>query len=122
MEVTVLGFVDDVTACECCGRTDLKGTVAVAFDGGSPNFFGVVCAGRVLGRSAGDIRTEARKADTERRAQEAAARLAAQEAATRTWVEFLRAHGQGPDMASQIASLGGFAAAREAFKAKETKE
>lgn len=65
------GFTDDVTTCEHCGRADLKGTVrmaAVDADGGEDGetYMGVVCAAKMAGRKAGDIRTEAARADRQR--------------------------------------------------------
>jgi hypothetical protein len=70
------GFTDDVTTCEHCGRVDLKGTVrmvAVDQDGAADGeeYMGVICAARMTGRKAGDIRTEAVRAD---RAADAAIR------------------------------------------------
>jgi len=46
--VTYLGVEDSVNACDCCGKADLKKTVALDFDGEKKNY-GVVCAGRALG-------------------------------------------------------------------------
>jgi hypothetical protein len=65
------GFVDDVTECGHCGRTDLKGTVrmvAVDSDGNADGdtYMGVVCAARMTGRKVAEIRTEAARADRER--------------------------------------------------------
>ena len=73
---TVLGNTDEVTTCDCCGRTDLKGTVALELDGETV-YFGVVCAARKVGRDAKQIRREAKsaddaKAEAARRAREAA--------------------------------------------------
>lgn len=67
------GFTDDVTDCQHCGRTDLKGTVrmeALSADNESMGdcYMGVVCAARMAGRKAAEIRTEANRADRERRA------------------------------------------------------
>lgn len=65
------GFTDDVTTCDHCGRDDLKGTVrmvAVDPDGGEDGeqHMGVVCASKMTGRKAAEIRTEAARADRER--------------------------------------------------------
>jgi hypothetical protein len=70
-----LGTTDDVTTCECCGRTSLKHTVALLAEGAcDPMFYGVVCAAKALRVSAKEVRAGARKADDERRAREAAER------------------------------------------------
>lgn len=55
--VKYLGTDDSVNTCECCGKSPLKHTVALDFDGGV-RFYGVICAGRALGtktRTAGDV-------------------------------------------------------------------
>jgi hypothetical protein len=65
------GFTDDITTCEHCGRAELKGTVrleAITQDNESLGeiYAGVVCAGRLSGRKAAEIRTEANRADRDR--------------------------------------------------------
>lgn len=42
--VKVLGITDERTDCECCGKSGLKKTVALDFDG-LVRYFGVDCAG-----------------------------------------------------------------------------
>ncbi len=43
------GISDEVTTCECCGRTNLRRTVALSLDGESdPVYFGRDCAARAL--------------------------------------------------------------------------
>lgn len=66
-----MGFTDDVTDCQHCPKTDLKGTVRmVAFtaDGEEDGemFVGTTCAARMTGRKANEIRTEANRADRAR--------------------------------------------------------
>src|SRR4026209_2647127 len=40
-----LGFTEEVTSCDCCGRVDLKGTYAIEdLQTGSIMYFGCVCA------------------------------------------------------------------------------
>jgi len=43
----ILGINDDVTTCECCGRTDLKCTVVLDFDG-EITHYGRQCAANAL--------------------------------------------------------------------------
>jgi hypothetical protein len=67
------GFTDDVTDCEVCGKQELKGTVrmvAVDSDGDQDGevYAGVVCAARMAGRKAAEIRAEAKAADAQTRA------------------------------------------------------
>lgn len=43
----ILGINDDVTTCECCGRSNLKATVVMESVDGSVVHFGRDCAARV---------------------------------------------------------------------------
>ena len=117
-EVKFLGTTDDVTACDCCGRADLKSTVALSFNNAEPVYFGVVCAARALGWDSRYVKAETRKADDARIERENAARRAAHEAEVAPWFAFLAANGSGPDTFRQIESLGGYAAARALYLAQ----
>ena len=45
-----LGITDEVTTCGCCGRANLKRTIALSLDGDSEAvYFGSNCAERALG-------------------------------------------------------------------------
>ena len=64
----VLGTTDDVTECEHCGRTDLKGTIRLGVldaDGNVEDvtYFGAVCGARAAGWTTKDIRKAAKTAD-----------------------------------------------------------
>jgi hypothetical protein len=39
----IIGFTDSVTECECCGKTDLKGTFCLEIDG-VELYYGSTCA------------------------------------------------------------------------------
>lgn len=42
-----LGFTDEVTACDCCGKVDLKGTYAIEnIETGDIMYYGCVCAAK----------------------------------------------------------------------------
>lgn len=58
-----LGTTDEVTTCDCCGKKDLKGTVALSINDSDPVYFGCTCAARALGRTTKEVKTESRKAD-----------------------------------------------------------
>lgn len=48
----LLGIVDDVTTCDCCGKTRLARTVAMEKEDGEVVHYGTTCAARALmGRS-----------------------------------------------------------------------
>lgn len=42
----IIGINDDVTTCECCGRTNLKCTVVLETDHGDQRHYGRDCAAR----------------------------------------------------------------------------
>lgn len=51
MKYRIAGISDDVTTCECCGRTDLKRTIALESGTGEIRYFGTACAAHAMGRS-----------------------------------------------------------------------
>lgn len=44
----ILGINDDVTTCECCGRSNLKATVVLETEHGDVRHYGRDCAARSL--------------------------------------------------------------------------
>jgi hypothetical protein len=39
----IIGYTDSITECECCGKTELKGTFCIEIDG-EEFYYGSVCA------------------------------------------------------------------------------
>ena len=39
----IFGWTDEVTACDCCGKSDLSGTFCVELDDGAQVHYGSVC-------------------------------------------------------------------------------
>ena len=74
-----LGTTDEHTSCDCCGKKDLKSTVAIRnLETGEDVFFGVTCAARALKLQVAEVRKETSAADkAARTAKQAAAREAA---------------------------------------------
>ena len=61
--VNYLGIEDSVNTCDCCGKNNLKHTVALEFNGEKRNY-GVVCAGNALGhktKNAKDVQSAVEK-------------------------------------------------------------
>ena len=122
MTAHFLGTTDDVTTCECCGRSDLKSTVALVLTEdptlGEPVYFGVVCAAKALKLSARDVRKAARTADDAKAEAERVAREKAAREADARWQAHLDA--RAPQLRGrrfeQIQALGGFTAASEGFE------
>jgi hypothetical protein len=61
--VTWLGTTDEVTTCDCCGKKDLKGTVALSINDSDAVYYGCTCAARALGRTVKEVRVESKKVD-----------------------------------------------------------
>lgn len=110
-----LGSCDEVNTCECCGKKNLKATVALSVDGADPVYFGVVCAARALKTEAKVVRTESRKADQAKWRADQEARDVAWRVQQAPWFAFLKQHGTGSEVPDQIASLGGYTKARAKY-------
>lgn len=93
----VVGTTDDVTACDCCGRQNLKATIALQpldVDGGEIGdvvYFGMTCGARAAGWTVKDTRAKTNAADRARAEAEAAARRAAAEEEERRYHAWLTA-------------------------------
>jgi hypothetical protein len=54
-------YVDDtITTCECCGKTNLKATVAMQLDCGGILYYGRTCAARNSGKTSQKVTKEIR--------------------------------------------------------------
>lgn len=49
----VLGYSDEVTVCDCCGKRNLAGTFAVETDAGDLLRYGSTCVNKVYGKRRG---------------------------------------------------------------------
>lgn len=73
-----LGISDERLTCECCGRENLKRTVAVLFqDSQEVLYFGTSCAARALSLTSKEVERSAKGAQAQKEAAEAEARQAA---------------------------------------------
>ena len=64
--VKMLGINDEVTTCECCGKTNLKKTVVLSIDGAQVHY-GTQCASRAFRFGRGACKLTARKIEQEAR-------------------------------------------------------
>jgi hypothetical protein len=55
-----LYITDEIDTCDCCGRTDLKATVAMQLSDGGILHYGRTCAARNSGKTSQQITTEVR--------------------------------------------------------------
>lgn len=62
---TILGTTADTTNCDCCGKANLKMTVALRDSEGEVVYFGRACAARAMGATAAQIGRKAAAADSE---------------------------------------------------------
>jgi len=69
MDIKVLGITDDVTECYCCGKLNLKQTVAFEIDG-NETFYGTTCATKFYKKEFKDIKAEI-KTNLDKRTREA---------------------------------------------------
>ncbi len=118
-DIRFLGTSDEVSTCECCGRADLKSTVAISIDGGDAVYFGVVCAARAIGRKSAEVKSATAAADRAKTEAERLVRLERERAAQAPWFAFLAANGRGSDVFTRIKSLGGYATAKALFTAAQ---
>jgi len=121
---TFLGTSDDHTTCDCCGKSDLKSTVAVHdIENGTDHFFGTTCAARALKIQVAEVRKGTADADKAKRDAEERARAAKARAEAKAWSEWLAATaGEIRDFSGELdvfrmqQRLGGFAAARKLWR------
>jgi len=119
---TIEGITDERDTCDCCGKSNLKRTVALADadDDGEVVFFGTTCAARAMKIPAADVRKGAR---TAQRAKDKAAQMARVNAQARewgVWSAWLKEKTGKTEIAEAIAAMGGFAAARAAFQRRSS--
>ena len=72
---TAAGTTDEITICDHCGRTELKGTVRMTA-GESELFMGTSCAANMTGKPAREITREAKAGDRAAREGALAAKYA----------------------------------------------
>lgn len=56
-----LYITDEINTCDCCGRTDLKATLAMQLNDGGILHYGRTCAARNSGKTSQQITKEIRK-------------------------------------------------------------
>ena len=45
----LLGITDEITTCDCCGKSKLKKTFVIKDDNGNINYYGSTCYARIMG-------------------------------------------------------------------------
>jgi hypothetical protein len=79
-----LYITDEIDTCDCCGRTDLKATVAMQLnDGGGILHYGRTCAARNSGKTSKQIKQEVFAHEARERSRKAA--MAANACAYAAW-------------------------------------
>lgn len=88
----IFGWTDEVTACDCCGKSDLSGTFGVELERGDLVHYGSTCVVRNLGfaNRKGFNKAARRDQDTREKAARIRYRHTAEYAAEQ--VAFARAH------------------------------
>jgi hypothetical protein len=119
--IKCLGTDDSVNCCDCCGRDNLKATVAFETESGDVVHFGVVCAAKAASTSSASIRIQVRAADEAKALAARAESDKKQMAHMAKWEAYLLKatggifDGRVPNIALMIQALGGYGKAREGF-------
>lgn len=123
--VKTLGTDDSVNVCDCCGKNNLKETIAFETECGEVVHYGVVCASRAIGKPAKVVRAEVKSADNAKFEAELEAKRAAANDRFAKWVLHLVSITGGIkdfagswDVFKMIQAAGGYAKASESFKAQ----
>lgn len=66
-----LYITDEIDTCDCCGRADLKATVAMQLSGGGILHYGRTCAARNSGKTSQQIKQEVFAEEARKRNQAA---------------------------------------------------
>ncbi len=115
-----MSFMDRMnvpTTCGCCDRQGLKTTVKLVGPAGEIVWMGTGCAAKAMGVGVDVFRRAAREADTVLASAEAAAAKVVSDAECARWFAWLTFHAGPGDVIVQIGRLGGYAAARAAYRA-----
>lgn len=120
----IQGITDERDSCDCCGKTNLKRTVALSdTETGEDVFFGVICAARAMKIAAVDVRRGVASAEAAKAAKVAAERAAKNREQDARWLAHLVAKTGGLrdfrgdySIFDMIQALGGFKAARAGFE------
>lgn len=63
--IKILGFTEDFTTCDLCGKVDLKGTYAVENESGDVFYLGSVCISKRFALSSTEVKEEISKFNRE---------------------------------------------------------
>lgn len=85
-----LGSDDSVNSCDCCGRSELKATIALeSLATGEVVHYGINCAASALKQTAKEVKASTKSADEVKAAAKRVADKAAADAHHGKWVAFL---------------------------------
>ena len=119
--IKCLGTDDSVNSCDCCGRDNLKATVAFETESGDVVYFGVVCAAKATGTSSATIRLKAHVADEAKAAAVRAESRKKHAERMAKWEAYLIKatggifDGKVPNIFRMVQALGGYGKALEGF-------
>lgn len=68
-EFKIIGFTDKINECDCCGKTELKGTYCISIDG-NEFYYGSTCASNTINISSDEIKKEVKKIELEKSIKE----------------------------------------------------
>lgn len=88
----IFGWTDEVTSCDCCGKSELSGTFGVELDTGEVVNYGSTCVVRNLGFADRKAFNKAMRQDVDKRVKAARVRFAHTAEYAAEQVAFARAH------------------------------
>lgn len=61
----IIGFTDKVNECDCCGKTELKGTYCISIEG-NEFYYGSTCSSNTIKVSSDEIKKKVKKIELEK--------------------------------------------------------
>tara|TARA_R110000868_G_scaffold216141_1_gene466252 strand:- start:868 stop:1248 length:381 start_codon:yes stop_codon:yes gene_type:complete len=118
-----LGTSQDITTCDCCGKSNLKSTVVIRdVETDNELFFGVTCAAKALKVGIKEVKAGTAAADLAKEEDARAEAKKAWDAKQTRWIAHLivkagvMVDGMGrPDVLGMIKKLGGIKSAEVGF-------
>lgn len=60
----LLGFTEEITQCDLCGKIELKGTYAIELESGETVYYGTTCGAKALQTTTNEFKAENKKVET----------------------------------------------------------
>lgn len=71
MKLKIIGYTDSINECDCCGKTELKGTFVMADEFNNELYYGKICGAKAAGWSIQDFNENVKTLKSEEKKQKA---------------------------------------------------